>query len=354
MIAGRPCGTRSRVSPPRPRAEPGAQPRADADADLAGAGRRSGCSQRRTRANHIRLPDAFYVTTPIYYVNDAPHIGHAYHAGVRRDRCFARLDGRRVRFLTGTDEHGQKVEKAAAAAGKAPQAFTDEVSERFRDLARRMRITNDDFIAPPSRATGSGCRRCGASWWRATRSISAPTPAGIRCAMSRSTPRASWSTAGRRPSARRWNGSRSRAIFSFLRVAAAAARVVRGTPRLHPAGLRRNEVVSFVEAGCGPVGVAHSFAWGVPVPDDPKHVVYVWLDALTNYMTALGYPDRDAELYRTFWPADVHVVGKDTSTSTRCSGRRSCSRPGCSRPSACSPMAGGPTRGRRSRNRSAT
>ncbi|HEX2480125.1 MAG TPA: class I tRNA ligase family protein, partial [Geminicoccaceae bacterium] len=91
--------------------------------------------------------DAFYVTTPIYYVNDAPHIGHAYTT-IACDAIarFARLEGRRVRFLTGTDEHGQKVEKAAAAAGKAPQAFTDEVSQRFRDLARRMQITNDDFI----------------------------------------------------------------------------------------------------------------------------------------------------------------------------------------------------------------
>jgi methionyl-tRNA synthetase len=257
--------------------------------------------------------DAFYVTTPIYYVNDAPHIGHAYTTlACDTIARFARLEGRRVRFLTGTDEHGQKVEKAALEAGKAPQAFTDEVSERFRDLARRMRITNDDFI----RTTEPRHRVGVQALWRellARDQIYLGTYAGWYSVRDESFYAESELIDGRAPTGApvEWVEEPS----YFFRLSAWQQPLLQFY-EAHPDFIlppsRRNEVVSFVRRGLQDLSVSRtSFAWGVPVPDDPDHVVYVWLDALINYITALGYPDREGEDYRTFWPANVHVVGKD-------------------------------------------
>jgi methionyl-tRNA synthetase len=257
--------------------------------------------------------DAFYVTTPIYYVNDAPHIGHAYTTlACDTIARFARLDGRHVRFLTGTDEHGQKVEKAAAQAGMAPQAFTDQVSERFRDLARRMRITNDDFI----RTTEARHRAGVQALWRglvARDQIYLGTYAGWYSVRDESFYADSELVDGRAPTGApvEWVEEPS----YFFRLSAwqeALLDLYQERPDFILPSSRRNEVVSFVKGGLQDLSVSRtSFAWGIPVPDDPAHVVYVWLDALTNYMTALGYPDLDAPGYRAFWPADVHVVGKD-------------------------------------------
>ena len=257
--------------------------------------------------------DAFYVTTPIYYVNDAPHIGHAYTTlACDTIARFARLEGRRVRFLTGTDEHGQKVEKAAAAAGKAPQAFTDEVSQRFRDLARRMQITNDDFI----RTTEARHRVGVQALWRelaARDQIYLGTYAGWYSVRDESFYAENELVDGRAPTGApvEWVEEPS----YFFRLSAWQQRLLdfyEAHPDFILPASRRNEVVSFVRRGLQDLSVSRtSFAWGVPVPDDPDHVVYVWLDALTNYMTALGYPDCDSKDFRDFWPADVHVVGKD-------------------------------------------
>ncbi|MGH6897772.1 MAG: methionine--tRNA ligase [Geminicoccaceae bacterium] len=257
--------------------------------------------------------DAFYVTTPIYYVNDAPHIGHAYTTlACDTIARFARLDGRRVRLLTGTDEHGQKVEKAASEAGMAPQAFTDAVSERFRDLARRMQITNDDFI----RTTEPRHRVGVQALWRELVSrdqIYLGTYAGWYSVRDESFYAESELVDGLAPTGApvEWVEEPS----YFFRLSAwqqPLLELYEAQPDFILPASRRNEVVSFVKGGLQDLSVSRtSFAWGVPVPDDPEHVVYVWLDALTNYMTALGYPDREGEGYRTFWPADVHVVGKD-------------------------------------------
>jgi methionyl-tRNA synthetase len=261
----------------------------------------------------MSAPDAFYVTTPIYYVNDAPHIGHAYTT-IACDTIarFARLEGRRVRFLTGTDEHGQKVEKAAAAAGKAPQAFTDEVSQRFRDLARRMGITNDDFI----RTTEPRHRIGVQALWRALAArdqIYLGTYAGWYSVRDESFYVENELVDGRAPTGAPVEWVEEPSYFFRL---SAWQQPLLDFYDAHPDFIlpasRRNEVVSFVRRGLQDLSVSRtSFAWGVPVPDDPAHVVYVWLDALTNYMTALGYPDCEREDFRTFWPADVHVVGKD-------------------------------------------
>ncbi|MCG7360466.1 methionine--tRNA ligase [Roseomonas sp. ACRSG] len=258
----------------------------------------------------------YYLTTPIYYVNDKPHIGHAY-TSLAADVLarWKRMSGYQVHFLTGTDEHGQKVEKAAEARGMDPQAFTDQVSQAFRDLAVRMNYSNDDFI----RTTEERHKRaCAALWkqleergeiylghyegWYAVRDEAfygpdeitekdgqkfAPTGAPVE-----------WV---REPS-------------YFFRLSAWQDRLLAFYDE-HPEFIapqsRRNEVISFVKSGLTDLSISRtSFKWGVKVPGDEAHVMYVWLDALTNYITALGYPDENANLWR-FWPADVHFVGKD-------------------------------------------
>jgi methionyl-tRNA synthetase len=257
--------------------------------------------------------EAFYVTTPIYYVNDVPHIGHAYTTlacdAIAR---FARLDGREARFLTGTDEHGQKVEKAAAQAGLDPQAFTDRVSERFRELARVMKISNDDFI----RTTEGRHKAAVQALWRELRrrdQIYLGTYAGWYSVRDEAFYAESEIEGGLAPSGApvEWVEEPS----YFFRLSAWQEPLLRfyeERPDFILPPSRRNEVIRFVEGGLQDLSVSRtSFRWGIPVPDDPGHVIYVWLDALTNYMSALGYPDLEARDFRRFWPADVHVVGKD-------------------------------------------
>ena len=260
----------------------------------------------------------FYITTPIYYVNDAPHIGHAYTT-VACDVLarFKRLDGFDARFLTGTDEHGQKVEKAARAAGEAPQHFTDRMSENFRRLARDLGASHDDFI----RTTEDRHVLASQSIWRAL------VEAGDIY---------SGSYAG-------WYSVRDEAFFTenelvrredgaqiapsgaecewveepsyFFRLSAWQDRLLdfyEANPDFIAPASRRNEVVSFVKGGLQDLSVSRTtFDWGIRVPGDDGHVIYVWLDALTNYITAVGYPETDSALFRRYWPADVHMVGKD-------------------------------------------
>ena len=259
----------------------------------------------------------FYVTTPIYYVNDVPHIGHAY-TSLACDVLarWKRLDGFEVFFLTGTDEHGQKVEKAAEVAGCDPQSFTDRVSLAFRDMAGAMGISNDDFIRTTEPrhklATAELWRRLqaagdiylgGYEGWYAVRdeafydeSELTTRPDGTRVAPSGAP--VEWVV---EPS-------------YFFRLSAWQDRLLAFYDR-HPDFIapasRRNEVLSFVRGGLKDLSVSRtSFRWGIPVPGDPGHVMYVWLDALNNYVTATGWPDPDAPR-AGFWPADLHLVGKD-------------------------------------------
>ena len=257
--------------------------------------------------------DTFYVTTPIYYVNDVPHIGHAYTTlACDAMARFARLDGKQVRFLTGTDEHGQKVEKAAKDRGIEPQAFTDELSERFRELADAMGVSHDDFIRTTEERHKKGVQALwrklieagdiylgGYAGWYAVRDEAFYTESEL--------------VDGKAPTGApvEWVEEPS----YFFRLSAWEDKLLgfyEENPDFIAPASRRNEVVSFVKGGLQDLSISRtSFSWGIPVPDDPDHVVYVWLDALTNYMTALGYPDEDAENYQKFWPADVHVIGKD-------------------------------------------
>jgi len=261
---------------------------------------------------------AYYITTPIYYVNDDPHIGHAYTTLACDVLArFKRLDGFDVRFLTGTDEHGQKVEKSAANAGVDPQSFTDRVSQNFRALSKLLNFSNDDFIRTTEERHRVSCQ---ALWkkladagdiylgsyagWYAVRdeayyaeSELTDGPNGVKIAPS--------------GAECEWVEEES----YFFRLSAWGDRLLKfydDNPDFILPQSRRNEVVSFVKGGLKDLSVSRTtFSWGIPVPDAPGHIMYVWLDALTNYITAVGYPDEQSATFKTYWPADLHMVGKD-------------------------------------------
>ena len=261
----------------------------------------------------------FYITTPIYYVNDVPHMGHAYTT-IACDAMarFKRLDGYDVMFLTGTDEHGQKVEKSAAAKGMEPQAFCDDVSKHFRAMNTLLNISNDDFI----RTTEERHIKAAQHMWKKLME-NGDLYLG---------------------SYNGWYSVRDEAFFGedelkdgengkkiaptgaecewveepsyFFRLSAWQDRLLdfytRNPDFIMPQS-RYNEIVSFVKQGLRDLSVSRTtFKWGVPVPGDDAHIMYVWLDALTNYISALGYPDiAPGSRESHFWPADVHVMGKD-------------------------------------------
>lgn len=260
----------------------------------------------------------YYVTTPIYYVNDVPHIGHMYTTLACDVLArFKRLDGMTVKFLTGTDEHGQKVEKAARAAGLDPHAFTGRVSQNFRDLLRVMNFSADDFI----RTTEDRHRRsCQALWRRLVEKgqIYLGSYSGWYAVRDEAFYVESELSEGPNGSKLAPSGAPVEWVEEpsyFFRLSEWGERLLdlyaRNAEFVLPRS-RYNEVVSFVSGGLQDLSVSRTtFQWGVPVPEDPDHVMYVWLDALTNYITAVGYPDVDSDEFRAFWPADLHMVGKD-------------------------------------------
>ena len=260
----------------------------------------------------------YYVTTPIYYVNDSPHIGHAYTTlACDVIARFMRLDGHRVKFLTGTDEHGQKVEKSAAAAGMDPATFTTMVSQNFRELAAAMNFSNDDFIRTTEPRHIRACQEL----WRqlaARDQIYLGSYAGWYAVRDEAFYAESELTSGPDGRKRAPSGAEVDWVEEpsyFFRLSAWQDRLLayyEDNPDFIAPESRRNEVISFVRGGLTDLSISRtSFKWGVPVPDDPDHIMYVWLDALTNYMTAAGYPNVDSDDYKTFWPADLHMVGKD-------------------------------------------
>ncbi|MGB1547014.1 MAG: methionine--tRNA ligase [Alphaproteobacteria bacterium] len=261
----------------------------------------------------MSAPKPFYVTTPIYYVNDAPHIGHAYTTLACDVLArFLRLDGRRVKFLTGTDEHGQKVEKSAAAAGEAPQPFVDRVSRNFQELAQAMNFSNDDFI----RTTEARHRKAVQALWQeleAKGQIYLGSYAGWYSVRDEAFYAESELVDGKAPTGAdvEWVEEPSY-FFKLSEWQEPLLKFYEANPDFIAPPSRRNEVVSFVEGGLLDLSISRtSFTWGVPVPGHDDHVTYVWLDALTNYLTAVGYPDTNCEDFSTFWPADIHIVGKD-------------------------------------------
>lgn len=255
----------------------------------------------------------FYITTPIYYVNDRPHIGHAY-TSVACDVLarFMRLDGRDVKFLTGTDEHGQKVEKSAKAAGVSPKAFVDEVSVHFRELTKIMSISNDDFI----RTTDARHIKSAQALWKKMESnghIYLGSYAGWYAVRDEAFYAESELVDGKAPTGAEveWVEEPS----YFFKLSAFADKLLKHfeeNPTFIMPASRRNEVISFVKGGLKDLSISRTtFEWGIPVPGDEKHIMYVWLDALANYLSAVGYPDENAGQYKTYWPADIHMVGKD-------------------------------------------
>jgi len=263
------------------------------------------------------MKSKFYITTPIYYVNGAPHIGHAY-TSVATDVLarWKRLDGYDVFFLTGTDEHGQTVEQAARAAGVDPQTWVDGISADFQDMTAKMGVSNDQWFRTTEQRHYRSCaelwRRMAAAGdiylghyegWYAVRDEAfyeeeelTTRPDGSKVAPSGAP--VEWV---REPS-------------YFFRLAAWQDRLLKfydDHPEFIAPQSRRNEVVSFVRGGLRDLSISRTtFTWGIPVPDAPDHVMYVWLDALNNYVTACGFPDDSDPMWR-YWPADVHMVGKD-------------------------------------------
>jgi methionyl-tRNA synthetase len=255
----------------------------------------------------------FYITTPIYYVNARPHIGHAYttiacDTIARRHRML----GDDTWFLTGTDEHGQKIERAAQAAGKTPQQFTDEVSALFRGLWDRMGLGYDDYIRTTSPRHKQGVQ---ALWKRIQDAgyIYKSHYTGQYCVFDELYvdsvgPGEPCPECGRPTETVKEENY-------FFKLSAFQERLIKlytEQPDFIRPETRRNEVLSFVSGGLRDLSISRStFSWGIPVPDDPQHVIYVWLDALANYITALGYGSNDTSKYEKYWPADVHMIGKE-------------------------------------------
>lgn len=259
------------------------------------------------------MKPVFYVTTPIYYVNDVPHIGHAYTT-VAADALarYKRLKGFDVFFLTGSDEHGQKVEKAAQAAGETPLELADRVVKRFQALWEKLGISNTDFIRTTQERHKQGvshifkqlmeqgdiylgeyedwyCTPCETFW----------TETQI--------------TDGKCPDCNR-PVERLKEESYFFKMSAYGERLmahIEANPDFIQPRSKRNEIISFIKEGLRDLSVSRtSFSWGIPVPGNERHIIYVWFDALTNYITALGYPDAGGN-YGKYWPVDVHLIGKD-------------------------------------------
>ncbi len=256
----------------------------------------------------------FYLTTPIYYVNDVPHIGHAYTTLACDVMArYKRARGFDVYFLTGTDEHGQKVEKAALAKGETPLELADRVVKRFQSLWEKLNISNTDFIRTSQErhklavqeifrtieAKGDiylgeyedwYCTPC-ETFWTETNLLDGNCP---DCG---------------RPTDKLKEESY---FFRMSKYQDQLLAHIEANPDFIQPKSRRNEILSFVREGLRDLSISRTtFSWGIPVPGNDKHVIYVWFDALTNYISALGFPHDNDGNFARFWPCDVHVIGKD-------------------------------------------
>lgn len=262
-------------------------------------------------------PKPFYVSTPIYYVNDKPHLGHAYTTVACDAKArFHRLRGEPAHFLTGTDEHGQKLERAAREAGMDPLAFCDMNSAKFRELWEKLDISYDDYIRTTEerhirgvqelwrRVEAAGDIYLGAyAGWYAVRDEAFYTeseltegPGGAKIAPSGA--EVEWVE---EPSY----------FFRLSKYAEPLLAHYEKNPNFVQPESRRNEVMSFVRGGLKDLSLSRtSFQWGIPVPGDESHVIYVWFDALSNYLTAPGF-DEDGVRGGSAWPTDQHFIGKD-------------------------------------------
>ena len=255
----------------------------------------------------------YYITTPIYYPSSNLHIGHTY-CTVMADAMarFKRLAGYDVRFLTGTDEHGQKIQDIAKKNGVTPQEYVDGVVAGIKDLWKTMEISYDDFIRTTE---PRHIKRVQAIFMKMYEKgdIYKGEYEGMYCTPCESFWTESQLVDGKCPDCGR-PVQKAKEEAYFFRLSKYQDRLLElfeKNPDFLQPETRRNEMVAFVKQGLEDLCISRStFDWGIPVPIDDKHVIYVWLDALTNYITALGYPD-EPELYEKYWPVDVHLVGKE-------------------------------------------
>ena len=261
---------------------------------------------------------SYYITTPIYYPSAKPHMGHAYSSIVADFFArFKRIQGFDVFFLTGTDEHGQKIQRSAQNANMDPQSFCDQISKTFFNLSKTLNLSNDDFI----RTTENRHKKSVVNLWKILEkkneiylskysgwySVSDEafySEDEIEEVDNKNVSKSSGSPV-------EWVEEESY-FFKLSNWQKPLLKFYNENPNFILPESRKNEVISFVKSGLKDLSVSRkSFSWGIQVPSNKDHVIYVWLDALTNYISALNYPDKNDNLYKNFWPASLHLIGKD-------------------------------------------
>ena len=260
----------------------------------------------------------FYITTPIYYPSAKPHMGHAYSSIIADFFSrFKRMDGFTVNFLTGTDEHGLKIQKAAEKSGLDTLKFCDNISQTFRDLSKTLNLTNNDFIRTTELRHKNSVQKLWKeleknddiylskySGWYSISDEAFYSDDEIEDEEGKKKAILSKSPV-------EWMDEESY-FFRLSKWEKPLLDYYKNNPDFISPISRKNEVISFVEGGLKDLSISRkSFSWGIQVPGNDEHVIYVWLDALTNYLSALNYPDTNDLLFKKFWPASVHLIGKD-------------------------------------------
>ena len=260
----------------------------------------------------------FYVTTPIYYPSAKPHMGHAYSSIVADFFArFKRNDGYSVQFLTGTDEHGLKIQRSAEKQGMQPKEFWNLISKTFKDLSKTLNLSNTDFI----RTTEDRHIKSVQNLWSLLESngqiymskyegwYSVSDEAFYQEDEIETKDNKKYSISSGSPV--EWVEEES-FFFKLSEWEKPLLKFYDDNPKFILPESRRNEVISFVKSGLKDLSVSRkTFSWGIKIPSNDEHIIYVWLDALTNYISALNYPNTEDDLYKSFWPADIHIIGKD-------------------------------------------
>ena len=260
----------------------------------------------------------YYITTPIYYPSAKPHMGHAYSSIVSDVFArFKKIDGYQVHFLTGTDEHGLKIQRASEESKMNPLDFCNKISQTFKDLCKILNLSNTDFIRTTEERHKKSVQHLWleleksgdiylskySGWYSVSDEAfynedEVEEKDGVKISI----------TSGSKVE---WVEEESY-FFKLSKWQNPLLEYYEKNPKFILPKSRRNEVVSFVKSGLKDLSISRkSFSWGIKVPSNEEHVIYVWLDALTNYISALKYPDISNTLYKNFWPADVHIIGKD-------------------------------------------
>lgn len=270
----------------------------------AGINKRNGCGEK--------MSDKFYVTTPIYYVNDKPHIGHAY-TSIAADTIarYYKIRGRTVKFLTGTDEHGQKVEASAKKLSQEPLEYCDQISEVFRNLSQKLNLSNDDFIRTTEPRHKKAVTRIWSTilengdiykstykgWYNVSDEAFVPDNEVLEGGFSKDGKKLEFF-------------EEESYFFRLSKWEKPLLDFFEQNPNFIKPAAKYNEVISFVKSGLKDLSISRSsFSWGIPVPGDDRHVIYVWIDALTNYLSAIGY--GEGELDQAMWDNVLHLIGKD-------------------------------------------